>query len=119
MPPPVEPGDEFPEELFDRLPATVPLFTHELGSGLTGGVAVNMHARKWLRGRDYADLPAQGWLRNAKYELYEAKNPSVVEQVWQAQLYLDSPASAGRRRSWGAWRFPIFGCPPPPPPLYP
>ena len=42
-----------------------------------------MAAKRWLRGRDYADAPDQGWLRNTKYELYEAKSPAVVEQVWQ------------------------------------
>ena len=51
---------EMPEELFDRLPFSAPLFTHELGD-------------------------SDGWLRNCHYSLYEAKEPQLIESIWQGR----------------------------------
>ena len=47
---------EMPEELFDLLPETVPLFTHTLGDD-------------------------DGWLKKSHYQLYEAKKPSQIESI--------------------------------------
>ena len=48
------------EELFDALPESVPMFTHRLGDD-------------------------EGWLKSARYELYEAKDPRRLREIWQAQ----------------------------------
>ena len=47
------------EELFDALPESVPMFTHRLGDD-------------------------EGWLKSARYELYEAKDPQRLRDIWQA-----------------------------------
>ena len=52
---------ELPSELFDLIPEAVPLFTHRLGDD-------------------------DAWLEKWKLDLYEAKNPVVVESVWQHQM---------------------------------
>ena len=49
---------EMPSELFDKLPEMVPMFTHKLGDD-------------------------EEWLSRATYELYEAKNPRLMDQIWQ------------------------------------
>ena len=49
---------QLPSELFDKLPESVPLFTHRLGDD-------------------------DAWLEKARLELYEAKDPQLIEQIWQ------------------------------------
>ena len=46
------------EEAFDKLPETVPLFTHTLGDD-------------------------DAWLRKAHYELYESREPQEIDRIWQ------------------------------------
>ena len=48
-----------PAELFDVMPDAVPLFTHLLGDD-------------------------DGWLSKCKYDLYDAKDPQLIESVWQS-----------------------------------
>ena len=49
---------ELPSELFDLVPESVPLFTHRLGDD-------------------------DEWLQRAHYQLYEAKNPTSLQHIWQ------------------------------------